>query len=612
MAQPINRYKADLRDCHFVLFEQLGLGDLLGKEPYQDWGEEEVKLTIAEVYRFATEVLGPLNTVGDDGCTLEDGQVKTPAGFKEAWQKLYEAGFKSLLVDPEFGGQGGPRGLSAIANEITSGANTAFDMYPGLTIGAAELIESFGTPDQRERYCHNMYGGVWSGTMCLTESEAGSDVGAAKTFAKKNADGTYNITGTKVFISGGDQDITENIVHMVLARTENALPGTKGLSLFIVPKYRVNADGSAGERNDVKVAGIEHKMGINGSSTAQLVFGDDDACVGELCGTEEMRGMRQMFQMMNYARIGVALQGLGIAATAYLNALEYARDRKQGPNVKAFRDPDAPRVAIIEHPDVRRMLLDMKARVEGIRAMIAKCAVHMDRKYALEGKDDEAAAREMGQVELLTPLCKAYASDQAFRICETAIQVHGGVGYTRDFPVEQYCRDAKIFSIYEGTNHIQALDLVARKLPAAGSAHMQAFLGDIAAFVERNKSDAVLGPSVALLSKAHEAVAGSAMQFLGWFQGGEMERVPLAANRFLKMMSELTVGWLLLDQAAISLAKLDKLDASDPDRAFYEGKRHAAVYFAHNVLPDVPAAAQMLASGDKSALDIPDAAFATV
>lgn len=612
MAQPINRYKASLRDIDFVLFEQLGLGELLGKEPYADWGEEEVRLTLAEVYRFATEVLGPLNTTGDDGCVLEGGQVKTPAGFKEAWGQLYEAGFKSLLVDPEFGGQGAPRALSAMANELTSGANVAFDMYPGLTIGAAELIESFGTPAQRERYCHAMYGGRWSGTMCLTEPEAGSDVGAAKTTARKNADGTYTLKGTKVFISGGDQDITENIVHMVLARTEGAPPGTKGLSLFIVPKYRVNPDGSAGAPNDVKVAGIEHKMGINGSATAQLVFGDDDACVGELCGTEEMRGMRQMFQMMNYARIGVAIQGLGIAATAYLNALEYARERKQGASMKAFRDPDAARVAIIEHPDVRRMLLDMKARVEGIRAMIAKCSVHMDRKVALDGKDDAAAARELGQVELLTPLCKAYASDQAFRVCETAIQVHGGVGYTRDFPVEQYCRDAKIFSIYEGTNHIQALDLVARKLPAAGGAHMQAFLGEVAAFIEQHRAHPALGPSVAMLSNAHEAVAGSAMLFLGWAQGGELERVPLAANTFLEMMSELTIGWLLIDQAVIAEKKRAGLDPSDPDHAFYEGKRHAAVYFAHNVLPRVAAGAQMLKSGDRSALDIPDAAFASL
>lgn len=613
MSLPQNRYKADLREIEFVLFEQFELGKLLGHEPYQDWGKEEVALTLSEVYRFATEVTGPLNAVGDrEGCRIEGGQVLTPTGFKEAWKKTYESGFKSLIVPPEFGGQSAPRVLSAIATELTSGSNTAFDMYPGLTIGAADLIEAFGTREQRERYCHKMFSGEWAGTMCLTEPQAGSDVGSATSFAKKNADGTYTISGTKIFISGGDQDLTENIIHMVLARTEGAPKGTKGLSLFIVPKRRVGTDGSSGELNDVKCLSVEHKMGIKGSSTALLQFGDDGQCLGELCGTAEQQGIKQMFKMMNYARIGVGLQGLGIASAAYLSALEYARERKQGPSATAWKDPDAPRVAIIEHANVRRMLLWMKAHVEGVRALIVKGAMHLDHALALAGKDDEAALYHQGQVELLTPLIKSYSSDTAFRVSELAIQVHGGVGYTMDYPVEQHARDAKIFSIYEGTNGIQALDLVARKLGQAGGMNTQRFLGDVSAFIEKNRNHAVLGPSIANLAAAHEAVAGSVMQLLGWSQSGELARIPLVANRFLTMMSELTVGWLLLDAAVIALDKQQGLAKDDRDWAFYEGKRHAAVFFAQQVLPGVVGSAKMLAAGDTSPLDIPDAAFATV
>ncbi|MBX3182615.1 MAG: acyl-CoA dehydrogenase [Polyangiaceae bacterium] len=615
MAHTVNRYKADIREFHFVLFEQFKIQELFGKAPFDDWSEEVAVAIIDEVHRFGTEVLGPLNAVGDEqGCRLENGQVLTPDGFKEAWQKMYEAGFKSLSISPEFGGQGAPTGLSAITTELSSGPNTAFEMYPGLTIGAAELIEAFGTEEQREHYCGRMFGGTWGGTMCLTEAQAGSDVGEASTTAVKNADGSYAIKGSKIFISGGDQDLTENIIHMVLARTPGAPKGTKGLSLFIVPKHRTDAEGNVTGPNDVSVSAIEHKMGINGSSTCQLAFGDNDACIGYLLGTEETRGMRQMFQMMNYARVGVGLQGLAVASTAYLNALEYAKERKQGPSVRNFKSADAPRVPIIEHPDVRRMLLDMKARVEGIRALIAKGASHLDRANSLKhtgGSESEISYHE-GQLELMTPLIKAYSSDQAFRICETAIQVHGGAGYTRDFPVEQYCRDSKIFSIYEGTNHIQALDLVARKLNLGGGQYAMALLQDIGKFVEKHQASEVFRKSIGKLSEAHGAVSSTAMQFMTWFQAGEMERVPLVANRFLKMMSEMVIGWLLLDAAMIACERQEALDQEHPDWSFYEGKKHAARYFALNVLPEVVASAETIKLGDRSPLDIPDAAFATV
>jgi alkylation response protein AidB-like acyl-CoA dehydrogenase len=613
--QTINRYKADLREFNFLLFEQFKLDRLLGKQPFAAWGPEEVKTSLTECYRFVREVTGPLNAVGDaQGCTLTDGKVTTPDGFKAAWTKLYEAGWKSISVDAEYGGAGAPNTVRALIEELICGSNAAFSMYPGLAHGASEVIEAFGTPEQKALYCERLFAGKWGGTMCLTESQAGSDVGAARTTAKRNADGTYNIVGTKIFISGGDHDLAENVIHLVLARVDGAPAGTKGLTLFIVPKVRTDASGVLGISNDVKTAAIEHKMGINGSSTCVLSFGEDGGCIGVPVGGETKlnQGMPQMFRLMNGARIGVGLQGLGVASTAFLNALEYAKERKQGSNITHFKDATAPRVAIIEHADVRRMLLDMKSRVEGIRALIMKLTVHEDSARALGGTDEKLQHYHQGQVDLLVPLVKSYGSDQAFRVCEEAIQTYGGAGYTRDYPVEQYCRDSKIFSIYEGTNHIQAMDLVGRKLGQAGGANLQAYLGDIAKFVAANSAHPVLGAEVKRLGLAQEALAGSAMKLLSWFQTGHIDLVPLNANRFLVMMSELTVAWLLLDGAIIASEATKKVDPKHPDAAFYAGKVQAALYYARTCLPNVDAAARAMANEDRTPLEIPDAAFATV
>jgi alkylation response protein AidB-like acyl-CoA dehydrogenase len=608
-----NRYKADLREIRFLLFEQFKLGELLGAAPFAAWGKDEVTMVLDEAYKFACDVLGPLSAVGDrEGCRIENGRVRTPTGFKGAWDRTAEAGWKMIAIDAEHEGQGAPHTVQVVVEEFLSGANTAFSMYPGLAYGAAEVIQLFGTPAQRELYMKRMFGGQWGGTMCLTEPHAGSDVGSSSTSAKKLADGRYSIKGTKIFISGGDHDLAENIIHLVLARVDGAPAGTKGLSLFLVPRVRTNEDGTLGQPNDVVVSSIEHKMGINGSSTCVLNFGDEDGCIGELLGTVENQGMSQMFRMMNGARISVGLQGVSVASSAYLNALEYAKDRKQGAPIEQWKDPTAPRVAIVEHADVRRMLIDMKSRVEGIRALVVKLARHQDTVRATEGKDDKMAAYHQGQVDLLVPLVKAYASDQAFRICETAIQVYGGAGYTKDYPVEQYCRDAKIFSIYEGTNHIQAMDLVGRKLGQAGGANLQAFLGDLQKFIAAHSAHPALGAAVKKLGAAQEAVAGTAMRMLMWFQSGQLALVPLSANRFCEMMSELTVAWLLLEGAVIAEEAKKKVDASHPDHAFYAGKTAAALYYARNVLPGVEHKAQLLADEDKSPLEIPDAAFATV
>jgi alkylation response protein AidB-like acyl-CoA dehydrogenase len=613
--QAINRYKIDLRELSFLLFEQFGVSDYLGKAPFDAWGPDEIKSTLNECYRWVREVVGPLNAIGDhQGCKLENGKVTTPDGFKGAWKSLYEAGWKSISLDPEWGGAGAPLALQVLVEEMISGANTAFGMYAGLTYGAAEVVHAFGTEEQQKLFCPKMFGGAWSGTMCLTEPQAGSDVGLAKTTAVRNADGSYSIKGTKIFISSGDHDLCENIVHLVLARVDGAPAGTKGLTLFIVPKFKTSADGSLGAPNDVQVANIEHKMGINGSATCVLNFGDEGTCQGWPVGGETKlnQGMPQMFKLMNSARIAVGIQGFSVASSAYLNALDYAKDRKQGASMLQWKDASAPRVAIIEHADVRRMLLDMKARVEGIRALAVSLAHHTDCAKVAKGKDERAFAYHMGQVDLLVPLVKAYGTDQAFRICETAIQTFGGVGYTKDYPVEQYCRDAKIFSIYEGTNHIQAMDLVGRKLGQAGGANMQAFLGDVAAFVQKHSGDPTIGPAVKSLATAQEALGGSAMRFLQWFQTGKADLVPLQANRFLEMMSETTVGWLLLRGAAIAVEKKKTVAAGHPDAAFYDGKVAAALYYARNVLPTVELKAKLMGDEDKSPIEIPDAGFASI
>ena len=607
MAQQ-NYYKANLRDLSFLLFEQFHLEELLGKPPYGNWGKDEVLAVLEEAYGWVQKYLGPLNGMGDDfGCKLENGQVKAAPGFREAWQELFKAGWRTLAVEEKHGGQQGPFSLAMLVEEFMCGSCTSFNMYPALTQGAADVILAFGTPEQHATYVPNMFNGKWAGTMCLTEPHAGSDVGSASTIAKRRDDGKYNIQGTKIFISGGDQDITDNIVHMVLARTPDAPPGTKGLSLFIVPKVRPD-----GTPNDVKVAGIEHKMGIKASSTAQLVFGEDGNCIGELVGTVEQKGISQMFHLMNFARIGVGVQGLALASSAYLNALDYAKDRKQGSSIKQWKDATAPRVPIIDHADVRRMLLDMKARTEGIRALAIKLTMHVDRANVLEKLEGDKQLIEyhQGQVDLLVPLLKAYGSDQAFQICATAIQVYGGAGFLKDWPVEQYCRDSKIFSIYEGTNHIQAMDLVGRKLMQRGGANVQAFAKDVAAFVATNKEHAKLKDSVAVLAQAMEAMTSTGGKFMQWFGGGKLEMVPTVANRFLEMMAETTIGWLLLDQAVIAEAAVAKLPPDHPDRAFYAGKLYAAQYFANNVLPGVVAKAQLIAREDRSVIDIPVEAFA--
>ncbi|MCX8072779.1 MAG: acyl-CoA dehydrogenase [Candidatus Binatia bacterium] len=613
----INFYKADLRSIRFTLYEHLGVDRLFELDRYAHLNREECDSVIDQCYRFVCEVIGPLNSLGDRiGCRLENGVVRTPPGFREAWAKLFELGLPTFTMQLEVDGLGGPHAIGVILQELQSGANTAFTMYPELTRGAADLIAHFALPEHRRMFLPPMLQGRFSGTMCLSEPHAGSDVGMAKTRATPLEGNIYRIQGTKCWISSGDHDLAENIVHLVLARIDGAPPGTKGLSLFIVPKIWVNPDGSLGEPNDVVTASIEHKMGIRASATAVLNFGENGGCRGILVGGEPNVGIKQMFRMMNGARIAVGVQGLAIASTAYLNALAYARQRLQGSSVRHFKDPDAPRVPIIEHSDVRRMLLEMKAKVEGMRTLAVKLAWHMDMALALEKTDPGRAAYHLGQVDLLTPIIKAYCSDQAFRITELAIQTYGGAGYVQDNPVEQYCRDAKIFSIYEGTNHIQALDLVARKLHQHGGENFRNFLNEIKEFSGRYAGLRGLGSEVRLLHEATQRLEEAALGLMEFFLGGKLDQVTLVANWFLESMAEVALAHLLLDAARVAEERQMQVADSDGeptsvDVDFYQGRIMAAKFFAQRFLPLTRARLEMLLSADRSALDIPDAGFST-
>ncbi|MBW2097114.1 MAG: acyl-CoA dehydrogenase, partial [Deltaproteobacteria bacterium] len=472
---------SDQRDMEFTIFEQLQADKLCAHEPYKEFSRDLFEMIMTESLKMSAREAMPLNAVGDrEGCRMEDGQVNVPKAFQEPWRLFTEWGWIVLTEPPDVGGQGIPQVIGLTCLEHTLAANYSFYSFLSLTKGAVRLIQNFGTEDQKNRYMFKMLEGQWAGTMCLTEPNAGSDVGAVKTMAKRNPDGTFSISGSKIFITDGDHDLTENIIHPVLARIEGAPAGTRGISLFLVPKYCVNDDGSLGEFNDIKVTGLEEKMGLHGSPTCAMNFGEDGKCVGELLG-EENRGMRIMFQMMNEARLGVGLAGMALASTAYLHSLEYAKERIQGTDFREAGNPDAPSVPIIRHPDVRRMLMYMKSLVEGMRGMIYFGAYCMDRVSI--ATDDEDRSKWQGFVDLLIPVIKGYSSEMGFRVVETAMQVYGGYGYVSEYPVEQFLRDSKITSIFEGTNGIQAMDLVGRKLGMKGGSIFDRFLGEIGDFV---------------------------------------------------------------------------------------------------------------------------------
>jgi alkylation response protein AidB-like acyl-CoA dehydrogenase len=614
-------FPINMRDMKFILYEWLGIERLCEFDKFKDYSRETFDMVLEEAAKLSSEVLAPLNSIADkEGCIFEKGKVRVPEAYHDAFKKYCEGGWIAASVDVESGGQGLPESVGMAAAEMFVGASVSLTTYPGLTRGAANLIESFGTPEQKKLFLEKMYSGQWTGTMCLTEPQAGSAVGDVKAMAKKEGD-HYSLQGTKIFITAGDHNLAENIIHAVLARAENAPPGIKGLSLFIVPKIRVHSDGSLGEPNDVACGGIEHKMGLKGSATCTLNFGDEGKCHAYILG-QEGQGIQLMFQMMNEARLGVGLQGFALGNLAYLYALKYAKERIQGVEVTKMRDPNAPRVPIIKHPDVRRMLMTMKAYAEGLRALIYRTAYYADlANVATDPKEKEYSEN---MIDLLIPVVKAYSTDMAFRMTEWAIQVHGGYGYCGEYPVEQLCRDVKITSIYEGTNGIQAMDLVGRKLSLKKGALVMGWMKEINDFIEKHKAHPALGSFMTQLEQAKNTLVNVSMHFAKTAAAGDPLYPMLHASPYLEMFGEVELSYLLLDQALVAKEKLqalfDKAKANTPeaqarviedqaDAAFYSGKIHAAEFFVTNILPQAQSKAATILGGNRSALAIPDAAF---
>ena len=612
----MSEYRVDLRDVQFLLFEHLDVEQLLKYPRFQEFNREMFEMIIEEGLKQAQEIAAPLGPLGDEkGVKFEDGKVEVPQEFVDAYKLYAEAGWIAGTADPEWGGQGLPLTLGAAVSEFFQGACFPLCSTGGLTTGVAGLIYAFGTEEMKKRYLEKLYSGQWAGTMCLTEPQAGSAVGDTICKAVKDGD-HYKIVGTKSFITSGDHNLTENIIHMVLARTEGAPAGIKGISLFLVPKFRINPDGSLGDFNDIHCAGIEHKMGIHASPTCTLNFGDSDDCIGYLVG-EECAGITYMFQMMNEARMMVGQQALGTAGTAYLNALEYTKERIQGVHITEMRNPDAPRVAIIEHPDIRRMLMMMKSLTEGMRALLYKTAYFAD---VAEFSEDEAERKKShGFVELLTPVCKAYPSDMGFRVTEWAIQCFGGYGYCSDYGAEQHMRDIKITSIYEGTNGIQAMDLLGRKISMGGGKLFMSYLGWLGEFIENHKSHPTLGDRIGRLEKAKDTLAHVTINFGKMGASGDMVYPVLNACPYLEMFGDVTVAFLLLEQAVIAQEKFDaicKEKGADSDEArkslceenaearFYWGKLCSADFFTTQILPRVNARAESIEAESRSALEV--------
>jgi alkylation response protein AidB-like acyl-CoA dehydrogenase len=607
-------YKVDVRDVKFQLFEWLPTKELLEQERFADWDAENVEMVIDEALKIAQEQMAPCNEDGDRiGAQWNDGVVTMPPSFHPVFNTVAEGGWIGLLANPEYGGMGLPEVVGTVVNEYFSGANVSLSLTLMLTRGAGAMIEHFGTEEQKGRYIEKLYMGQWGGTMCLTEPQAGSDVGASTTKAIKNDDGSYQITGEKIFITSGDQDLTENVIHLVLARTPDAPGGTKGLSLFIVPKIWVNEDGSLGDSNDVYCNNIEEKMGIHGSPTCSLVFGGKDGCRGYLLG-EECQGMKLMFHMMNAARIEVGLQGCAAAGAAHQQALAYAKERLQSRHWKEMKNPDAPQVAIVEHPDVRRALLTSKGYTEAMRALLLQTSYYHDLSMTLEG---EEAEKYKAYVEILTPICKAWCSEWGVQVAHWCLQVHGGYGYTQEYPAEQFMRDAEIACIYEGTNGIQALDFVARKLPMKGGVPIRELLGMAEATFNKAKKDAELMEPAWLLAAGLKQIETISKELTKRPDG--IHLVLINAQPLLDMVGTCLGAHYLLDQAMLAKTKLaailEEQGVSTDDKkaykeflqghdeaAFYHNKVQTAIHFAYRALPTVPAKAAAIRSGEKAAL----------
>jgi alkylation response protein AidB-like acyl-CoA dehydrogenase len=580
-------YKAPLNDIRFVLYELLDYERTVTALPgHEETTRDVVDTVLDEAARFCETQLLPLNGPGDaEGCRIENGTVRTPRGFREACRAFIKAGWTSLACDPRYGGQGLPNVLQLVLEEIICSTNLSFGIYPGLSHAGYHALAAHGSDEQKRLFLPKIVDGTWSATMCLTEPQCGTDLGLVRTRAESRGGSSYKITGTKIFISAGEHDLTENIVHLVLARLSNTPSGTRGLSLFIVPKFLVKPDGTLGMRNGVGCSSIEHKMGIKASSTCTLNF---EGAEGYLMG-EPNNGIRYMFTMMNTARLAIGLQGLGLAETAYQSAVAYARERLQGRSLSGAKFPDKPADPIIVHPDVRKNLLTVRAYNEGARALALWVGIAID----VAAKHPDPARRMEAEelVSLLTPIIKAFVSDYGFEATNLGLQVFGGYGYIRDTGMEQLVRDARIAQIYEGTNGIQALDLVGRKLPQHSGRLLRRFFLPVSRFIEENTGDAELQSFVPPLAKAfarlQQATLWIAQQSLK-----DREEAGAGASDYLRMFALVALGYMWARTAKVAIGK-----QAGEREAFYRAKLATANFFMKRLLPQTSSLFAAIMSG---------------
>ena len=591
-------YTAPLRDLRFVYEELFDAGEITALEDYQDATPDLVHAIVEEGAKLCQNELFPLNRSGDEeGCHFDNGNVRTPEGFRAAYAAYLEGGWGGLSCAPEFGGQGMPHSVNIALEEMLCSANLSFSTYPGLTRGVYRALRAFGNEAIKQLYLPRLVSGKWSGTMCLTESHCGTDLGLLRTRAEPTKEDTYHITGTKIFITAGEHDLTENIVHLVLARLPDSPAGIKGISLFLVPKFVPDEQDEPGDRNSVTCASIEHKMGIKASATCVMNF---EEATGWLVG-QPHRGMQAMFTMMNDARLGVGMQGLGIAEIAYQAAGAYAKERLQGRSITGTKQPDKPADPLIVHPDIRRILLTMRSFTEGARALTCWLARNLDFRDKAETNEGRQAADDF--VQLMTPIVKAFLTDYGFEVTNMGLQIHGGHGYIRETGVEQYVRDARITQIYEGANGIQALDLVGRKLPAHTGRYLRSFFHPVQSWIEEQSVNTELQSFVLPVAKAfgrlqlatgHIAQAGLSNPD----EGGA------AASEYLRLFGLVALGYLWARMAQISIEK-----QGGDDNAFYAAKIITARFFMERVLPQTGALFAAIMSGSNTMMEFPDDTF---